>query len=397
LSKASGSDGVRSSNGGFPAIEMHVGLNLIYLVPGETGGMETYARELIPALVAARPDIKFTAFLNQEADASREGPWCALTESIAVPVRASRRSEWVRGEQLLLPRLATRAAVDILHSLGSTSPARGRFHRVTTIHDVIYRIFPEAHGALRARAMGFLIPLSARRSHRIIVPSASTRSDVVEHLHLPDSKIDVVPLGIGSRAVAPTPEQELRTRLGLDRRSVVLTTSAKRPHKNLARLLDAWALLPEETRPVLVLTGYSTPYEAELRQHSTELGLDTDTRFLGWVSSADLEGLFAVASCFVFPSLYEGFGLPVLEAMARGVPIACSDTGSLAEVAGGGALLFDPENPTAIADAVQSILDSEALRTKLRAAGDEQARRFTWKAAAEGTLQTYERVLADSS
>ena len=376
---------------------MHVGLNLVYLVPGETGGMETYARELIPALVEARPDVRFTAFVNREADSSEEGPWCELIERVAVPVQASKRTEWVRGEQLLLPRLAVRQGLDILHSLGSTSPARGGFRRVATIHDVIYRIFPEAHGALRARAMGFLIPLSARRSHRIIVPSASTRSDVVEHLHVPDSKIDVVPLGIGSRVVEPTPEQELRTRLGLDRRSVVLTSSAKRPHKNLARLLDACALLPAETRPVLVLTGYTTPHEAELRQRATQLGLDADTRFLGWVSSADLEGLFALASCFVFPSLYEGFGLPVLEAMARGVPVACSDRGSLAEVVGGGALLFDPENPRAIADAVQSILDSEALRTKLRAAGDEQARRFTWRATAEGTIRTYERVLADSS
>jgi glycosyltransferase involved in cell wall biosynthesis len=374
---------------------VHVGLNLIYLVPGETGGMETYARELVPALVAERPDLRITAFVNEEALA--EGVSLTGMPVVRVPVHARKRTDWVRGEQLLLPRLAARERVDILHSLGSTSPAWGKFRRVATIHDLIYRIYPEAHGTLRARAMGVLVPLSVRRSHRVIVPSKSTASDIVEYLNIPLQKIDVVPLGVGASAVEPTPESDLRTQFGLDRRAVVLTTSAKRPHKNLARLLDAWALLQTGTRPTLVMTGYATPHESELRQRASRLGLDTDTRFLSWVSSADLEGLFALASCFVFPSLYEGFGLPVLEAMARGVPVACSDRGSLAEVAGTAALLFDPEDPQAIADAVQRVLGSEPLQAELRAAGAEQARRFTWKATAEGTLRSYGRVLADSA
>jgi glycosyltransferase involved in cell wall biosynthesis len=375
---------------------LHVGLNLIYLVPGETGGMETYARELIPALVAQGSDLRLTAFVNEEAFA--EPPSWPEMHVVKVPVHARNRTEWVRGEQVLLPRLAARAGIEILHSLGSTSPAWGRFRRVTTIHDVIYRIYPEAHTALRARAMSVLVPLSARRSHRIIVPSKTTRSDIVKHLRVPDSKIDVVPLGVGGRAVAPTDVDELRARLDLNRRAVVLAPSAKRPHKNLVRLLDAWALLPGDgTRPVLVLPGYPTDHEADLQRHAEHLGLEADTRFLGWVSPPDLEALYVLASCLVFPSLYEGFGLPVLEAMARGVPVACTDRGSLAEVAGTAALLFDPENPQAIADAVQRILGDQELAVHLRSAGREQASRFTWTAAAEGTLRTYERALAASA
>src|SRR6266496_3844209 len=119
--------------------------------------------------------------------------------------------------------------------------------------------------------------------------------------------------------------------------------------------MDAWALLPPDSRPVLVLPGYSTDHERELRSRAADLRLGADVRFLGWIAPSDLEGLYDLASCFVFPSLYEGFGLPVLEAMARDVPVACSDRGSLAEVAGDAALLFDPESPTAIAEAVQSI------------------------------------------
>ena len=112
-------------------------------------------------------------------------------------------------------------------------------------------------------------------------------------------------------------------------------------------------------------------------------------RFLGWISAAELEGLYAAASCFVFPSLAEGFGLPVLEAMARGVPVACSARGSLAEVAGDAALLFDPESEPAIADAIKTLLGDPALRERLRQAGRAQAARFTWSQTAEGTLASY--------
>jgi glycosyltransferase involved in cell wall biosynthesis len=376
---------------------MHLGLNLIYLVPGETGGMETYARELIPALAAERPDLRITAFVNREASDSVDAPWGTLVPAVTVPVRARQRWQWVRGEQLLLPRLAARAGVDVLHSLGSTAPAWGNFRRVVTIQDVIYRIYPEAHTGVRARAMGLLVPLAARRSHRVIASSLNTRDDLVRLLDLPAAKVDVAPLGVSPPSTDGSDEDDLRARLELDERRVVLTASAKRPHKNLMRLLDAWALLPAETRPVLVLPGYPTPHEAELRVHADGLGLERDTRFLGWVSAADLEGLYRLASCFVFPSLYEGFGLPVLEAMARGVPVACSDRASLPEVAGDAARLFDPESPRAIADAVREILTDPATADRLREAGLRQAGRFRWSATAQATLRSYELALASSS
>jgi len=375
---------------------MHVGLNLVYLVPGETGGMETYARELIPALVDERPELRITAFVNIEAHEAGDGPWSELAGCVRVPVRARRRPEWVRGEQQLLPRLAARNGVDVLHSLGSTAPLWGAFRRVVTIQDVIYRIYPEAHGGLRARAMGVLVPLAARRSHRVIVPSESTRNDLVRLLGVPQAKIDVAPLGIGAREAEAADEADLRERLRLGARPVALSASAKRPHKNLLRLLDAWALLPVE-RPVLVLPGYPTPHEGQLREHAARLGLDPDVRFLGWMPAADLEGLYRIASCVVFPSLYEGFGLPVLEAMAHGVPVACSDRGSLREVAGEAARFFDPESPEAIAGAVAELLGDPAARERLRRTGLEQARRFTWGATARATLRSYEAALGSAA
>jgi glycosyltransferase involved in cell wall biosynthesis len=375
---------------------MHVGLNLVYLVPGETGGMETYARELIAALVREQPELRLTAFVNHEAAEAGGGPWGEIIPAVTVPVRARRRVEWVRGEQQLLPSLARRAGVDVLHSLGSTAPAWGRFRRVVTIHDLIYKLYPEAHGRLRAFGMAQLVPLAARRSHRIIAPSQTTRDDLVRLLGVDQAKVDVVPEGVGASSVAPADERELRARHRLGDRQVVLTVSAKRPHKNLARLLDALALIPAERRPVLVLPGYPTPYETELRRRSAELGVDPDARFLGWVPANELEGLYRFAACFAFPSLYEGFGLPVLEAMAHGVPVACSDRGSLAEVAADAALIFDPEQPEGIAKAIETLLSDRSRADALRVAGLKQARLFSWGATAKATLDVYGRALGSA-
>jgi glycosyltransferase involved in cell wall biosynthesis len=372
---------------------MHVGLNLIFLVPGETGGMETYARELILALRAERSDLKLTAFINREAAAS-DGPWGDLIPSVTIPVNARNRVEWVLGEQRYLPRAAALHGVDLVHSLASTSPAWGPFKRVTTIHDLIYKRYPEAHFGVRTLGMRMLVPLAARRSHRIVAISESTRRDLTSLLGTPPGKIDVVPEGTGTSARAvPVPAAELRRSHRLGERPVLLSASAKRPVKNLKRLIDALALIRPERRPVAVLPGYATPYEDELREHALAAGVGEDVRWLGWVGDAELEGLYALADLFVFPSLYEGFGLPVLEAMRRGVPVACSDRSSLPEIAGDAALLFDPEDPRAIAGAIEQILGDPAEAELMRAAGRAQAERFTWRATARGTLASYERTL----
>jgi glycosyltransferase involved in cell wall biosynthesis len=373
---------------------MHVGLNLVYLVPGETGGMETYAHELVTALSQADPALKLTAFVNSVAAASGEGSWSELAEVVTVPVNARRRAEWVRGEQQLLPGLAQRSGIDVLHSLASTAPVRGAFARVVTIHDLIYRRYPEAHFGLRSLGMRMLVPLAARRSHRVIAVSESTKRDLIELLRLDAGKIDVVPQGV---RIAPpgavTAEAELRRRYGLSGRRLLLSVSAKRPHKNIAALLDALARIPNERRPVLLVPGYETPHEDELHQRAQQLGIAGDVRFAGWLDPADLEGLYAAADLFVFPSLYEGFGLPVLEAMARGAPVVSSNRSSLPEVAGDAALLVDPEDPAAMAQAIERVLSDAKEAERLRAAGREQAARFSWDATARGTLASYERAL----
>jgi glycosyltransferase involved in cell wall biosynthesis len=373
---------------------MRVGLNLVYLVPGATGGTETYANELIQALVAAAPGVEFTAFINHETAATQTGQWAGLIPRIELTVRGSNRMEWVRSEQLQLPRMAARSKVEVMHSLANTAPLYGHFRRVVTIHDLHHRLVPEAHLGVLAAGMRVLVSGAARRSDRIITPSRSTAADVQRLLRVNAAKLDVVPEGIGTQQrAAPASEADIRGWLRAGERPIVLSVSAKRPHKNLARLVSAVAEIPRERRPLLVVPGYTTPYEQELQLHVAELGVDDDVRLMGWIEPERLEGLYAAAACLVCASLHEGFGLPVLEAMARGLPVACSTGGALSEVAGDAALLFDPHSVPQIAAAIERLISDRREADRLRAAGEARASAFTWEAAAVGTLASYEAAL----
>jgi glycosyltransferase involved in cell wall biosynthesis len=378
------------------ASQPHVGLNLIFLVPGETGGMEVAARELIAPMLAAAPQgMRFTAFINREAAAAGDGPWGQLLPAVTVPVNARNRVQWVLGEQTLLPALAARTGVDLVHSLASTAPLWGPFRRVVTVHDLIYARFPDAHAGIRDKGMRVLVPAGIRRCTRVIADSNSTRDDLVELLGVQPGIVDVVPLGLGAtRRCEPLAQAEVRECLKLGERDVILSLSAKRPHKNLPALLGALARIPAPQRPVLVLPGYATGHEHDLRQRIAALGVAEDVRLVGWLAERELEGVWAIARAFVFPSLYEGFGLPVLEAMARDVPVACSNASSLPEVAGDAALLFDPRDEAQIATAIERLLADHALAEGLRALGAARAREFTWERTARLTLDSYRRALA---
>lgn len=369
---------------------MRVALNAIHLVPGETGGLEIYARRLVAALEAADPAVELTVYASSRAtrELAREG-WRADLVPVRVDPRSRPRA--VLAEQTVLPRLLRRLRPDLLHNLFNTAPARPGVTQVTTIHDLIHRRMPETHAGVLALGYRVLVPLAARRSERVIAVSGATRDDVVAYLGVADKRIDVVPNGPGSTAEAhPVPEAELRERFAVGDAPIVLSVSAKRPHKNLERLVDALAVVDDA---VLVLPGYRTAFEDALRERAVAAGVAERVRITGWAQGPTLEALYAAAACFVLPSLAEGFGMPVLEAMARGVPVACSDIAVLREVAEDAAVYFDPLDATAIGGAINRLLGNPSLRDRLRAAGRERARLFSWEAAAEGTLASYRAAL----
>lgn len=368
-----------------------VGLNLLYLVPGETGGSEVYARNLVPKLSEVRPDLELMAFVNREAAGLELGG----VRVVPVDVSGSRRIRRVIAEQRRLPGLVAEHRIQLLHSLGTSAPFRPQAVSVVTVLDVIYARHPKAHTRLRRAGMRLLVPRAARGADRVITLSEASAADISDVLGIPRERIDVTHLG-GKPPGPATPEPELRGRLGLGDAPLVLSVSARRPHKNLPRLLAAFARLATDPAPLLVLPGYPTSFEDELRADARRLGIADRVRFLGWVSDEDLEGLYAATRSFVFPSLAEGFGIPVLEAMQRGVPVACSNASSLPEVAGDAARYFDPLDEADIAATVEELMGNADERERLARAGRERAALFSWERTARETAESYERAWAEN-
>lgn len=377
---------------------MRVGLDLLYLVPGETGGRETYARELVPAMLARSPELELVAFVNRDAGADFARELGERIRPVVVSVSARSRAQWAAGELALVSLAAQRARVELLHSMANFAPAWGRFRRVVTIHDLQYRAVPDRIAPPVRALTGALVSLAARCADRIIAVSAAGADELVGELGVDRTLIDVVPNGVrpprhdaGSNASERT--AEVRRRLGLGDRPLALAVATNLPHKNLTAVIDALALIDAGERPLLVFAGHGTD-GGDLRAHADAAGIGDDVRALGTCSTEDLDALYAASSCLVLPTLHEGFGLPVLEAMARSLPVACSDIAALREVGGKAALYFDPRSPSEIAGAMRRLLADGALATRLVEAGRARAAGFSWEAAAEGTLASYRRALA---
>ena len=373
---------------------MRVGLDLLYLIPGETGGREAYARELVPELLAAAPELELVAFVNRNAGAELARALDERVRAVVVPVSARRRAQWAVGELGLVALAAQRARVDVLHSMANFGPPWGRFRRVVTIHDLQYKAVPDQLSLPLRVLTGGLVSLAAGHAERIIAVSNAGADELVGGLGVERRRIDVVPNGVRPpRAVAPAVLASVRSRLRLGNRRVVLTVATNLPHKNLAGLVDALGLIDAAQRPLLLLAGHGTD-DAALRAHADGAGVGGDLRTLGACSTDELEALYASADCFALASLHEGFGLPVIEAMARSLPVACSDIAALREVAGEAARYFEPRSPFQIAGALNELLSSPSDAERLAELGRARASHFSWSSAAAGTLASYRAAIA---
>jgi glycosyltransferase involved in cell wall biosynthesis len=367
----------------------NVVLNALFLDPGVSGGPETYLRGLAPALRAVREDGGLTVVTTRRgAAALRDGGWPG--EGIGVyelPCDDGERARRQIAEQIVLGRVSRHLDADVLHSLASIAPIRvaGVAH-VITVHDVNF-IHHSTFGGITTWGMRQVIPRAARRADALIADAAASRDDICATLGLSPQRFTVVPLGAGlGERPDPTPEAEIRGRYSLGQGRVVLCVGAKRPHKNQAILLRALPELPPDLR--LVLAGHAESYEEELRREAAELRIADRVRFPGWVSAQDLEGLWRVASVAAFSTLAEGFGLPLLEAMSRGVPTAASDLPVLREVGDAWPRYFDPLDPADVTRAILSLLEDPPDP----AAGRARAAVFSWEAAARATWAVYDRV-----
>jgi glycosyltransferase involved in cell wall biosynthesis len=382
---------------------LRVGLNLAYLVE-DSGGSGTYARQLLPHLLLGEPGIELTAWIGTTApDWLAHEPWADEVRWIRLPVPGI-GTPWHLWHELVGTGLdARRRRLDVVHGLANLGPlVHPGVASVITILDVIWIHNPQATSGRFRAVMGTLAPAVGRSSTRIIAISQAARDDIASTLRLDVKKFDVTPLGIApapQRQVPPDP-RATRERLGLGPAPIALCVAAMRAHKNLHGLIRAISMLGDgrvgEEPAQLVLPGSPNAYEQELRALAQELGLEDRVRFPGWISDQDLEDLYSVATCFVLPTLQEGFGLPVLEAMSRDVPVACSDIPVLREVAGDAALMFDPHDPTSIANAIGRLTRDRELAHELVQHGRERCRLFTWDHTAQATLASYRRALDGS-
>jgi glycosyltransferase involved in cell wall biosynthesis len=379
---------------------LRVGLNLTHLV-GDSGESGRYARELIPALIEAEPGIEITAWVGSTAPPEvLRAPWAGEVRWMRLPVPGS-GSPWHLWHELVgIGLAARRRRLDVVHGLASLAPlVTPGVASVVTILDVDWMRHPAAGDARGGVAMRALVPLCARSSRRVIAISNAAAEDFSTTLRIPFEKFDVTPFGIvPSIHGRPRSEDgEMRARLGLREGPLVLCAAAKRRSKNLDGLIRSMSHVPEQQetgrRPLLVLSGPPTPYEQELREIALEVGVAEDVAFPARVEGPDLEALYAAAGCFVLPSFQEGFPLPILEAMARGVPVACSDASSLPEVAGDAALLFDPFDTWEMAHQIKRLLSDGDLAEQLVESGFRRCEQFSWRRTAECTLDSYRRAL----
>jgi glycosyltransferase involved in cell wall biosynthesis len=370
---------------------MRVGLNLSFLVE-DSGGAGTYARELALGLQRVDPAVEITAWVGR--DAPRYG-WLDALDVIRLPVRGVGGVAHFAWDLGLMVAQARRRRLDVLHGLAYVvAPVHPRLATVVTLLDTIWKRVPETMAWQGRVVFGTMAPLGGRTSDRVIAISEAGRADLISDLRIPAGKIDVVPLGITAPDGRPADDavSDARRRLGIGPEPVVLCVAQKRAHKNLEAAIEAVGRLDVPAQ--LVLPGGPNAYEGRLRALAERVGAAERVRFVGWVGEEDLEALYAMASVFVLPSLLEGFGLPILEAMAREVPVACSDVSALPEVAGDAALLFDPHDHDQVRDALRRLLVDDALRAEMARRGQERARQFSWDNTARGTLAVYERALA---
>lgn len=292
-------------------------------------------------------------------------------------------------QQIILPRLLRRLGADLYHSAYILMPYAPGVPTLLTVYDLIPLLFPQ-QSTVRARLLiRWSTRLALRAAKEVIAVSDATRRDYLSRFHVPAERIRNIPLAVDPVFRPQTADRLalVRARYGLPERYVLYLGSNK-PHKNLVRLVEAWGMLQPQSSQLVVAGPWDPRYPApHLRAEA--VGLGDSIRWLGPVAEPDLPALYSGALLFAFPSLYEGFGLPVLEAMACGAAVVCSNSSSLPEVASDAALLADPLDTRQLAAAMAQALSDESLRQQMREKGLARAQLFTWEQTARQTLDIY--------
>lgn len=376
---------------------MKIGIDARMYSSGFTG-IGRYTFELIRNLAKLDPQNEFVIFLNSPEFETFTSPAKNFRK---VKVNASHYS---LREQTSFLKILKKEQLDLMHFTHFNSPLLYRGKYVTTIHDLTLSFFPgkKMNDWLHRTAYNLVLKQGVRKAQKIIAVSANTKKDLMELLQTPSNKIAVVWNGVG-REFSPTVPTDLsRKQLEKDfdiTKNYLLYTGVWRDHKNILGMLEALAQLKKdhpEFKGELVITGKANPiYAPDIFAKVKELELEKTVVFTGLVSDDDLLKLYQNARAFVFPSFYEGFGLPPLEAMSCGVPVVASNSSSIPEVCGNAAEFFDPKDISEMASKIWTVWNDENVRKKLIEAGEKRVLDFSWRTMAEETLAVYREIYSD--
>jgi len=387
---------------------MDIGIYTLFLFPGQIGGIETYLRQLVIALGQVDQTNRYTLFVGEHNH--------FLFQDITYPNLEQVRLSFNPARNPLLTRLLTRLKlivppvlkelqahpVHLLHYPGTTiDQLEVETPCVLTMHDIQQEYFPQFFSSRELARRRATYKPSAQKARQIITDTEFTRQSLIEKYNVAPDKIKAIHLGIDpvfQTAADPSLLAQVRRRYRLPERFIFFPANLW-PHKNHLRLFEALKIVRQKYQPdcYLVLSGVFQAQQARLKALVIEHGLQEAVQILGYVPYTDLPGLYAAAELLVFPSLFEGFGMPVIEAMACGCPVVCANTTSLPEIAGEAAILVDPYNVAEIAEAIHLALCNERLKSKLKAQGIERSRQFSWQKTAQQTVEVYRAVLTEAN
>jgi glycosyltransferase involved in cell wall biosynthesis len=357
-------------------------------------GIGTYVQNLLRQLARLDADSEYVLFCRKEDRDALD----ALGANFRTIVDST--SPYSVREQFSIPARLTSERVDVYHSPHYVLPPLVRCKSVVTIHDCIHLMFPQylPNRFAYAYAKTFMW-WAAHRSARVLTVSEASKRDILHYFNIPDEKVTVIHNGLDERYRVPPPDAEIyrvRERFQLDEKFVLYAGNVK-PHKNVERLIEAFHILHTSgfAHLKLLIIGNDISKYATLRRAIHTHDLHKYVRFLGFVPDETLAALYRLAAVFVFPSLYEGFGFPPLEAMAAGTPVVASNISSLPEVLGDAAMLVDPYDANALADSIRRVLVDDELRRELSVKGLKKVQEYSWEEAARRVRRIYDEVAAE--
>lgn len=378
---------------------MRIGIDVTSAVV-QGGGIGRYTRELMRAVVREEKRHHY-AFFSAKPPAVLPVPQ-PLPKGAHITYHPAPLDErwlyrcWYR-LRLPLPVQWVTGDLDLFHSPDFVlPPVRGHIPTLLTVHDLSFAHYPHVFTPALIKYLNTVVPWSVARATHILADSEATKRDLMAVWHVPEAKITVLYSGVDVRFRPVESPQEItavRAKYDLGERPYLVSVGTVQPRKNYQMLIRAFTPLAAELPHNLYIAGGKGWLYEEMLAEIERQGLNGRVRFIGFVDDADLPALYSGASLFAFPSLYEGFGLPLLEAMGCGVPVLTSNASSLPEVAGEAAVQLSPHDEAAWTAALRTLLQDPGQRTHLVAAGFRQARQFTWQKSAQKLLQVYKRLL----